>query len=333
MASSTRGGKWVYEGRGWPRFHRCTTPQARLGRFGIDDRSLEVLATRRPTRSSTPTRGGPAPYVATFLFRQAGRRRVVHHGRTGPCAASPVRLRRAASRLCGRQRILQFVDRRMALPSPAARRGPPPAAPSRRRRLHRPGFHRHIPWSLLTTSRFTLARTQAFRFACFSMSNSRPAAVQVSPRRRLRDSGGSPLPSPSSAAPRNFLDTVTCILLDVAVIGSTSVRSTSVRGMPSSPGRISGTVCFNSSTGSTGRDACTRVTTILVLGTGRGWSSATSSWASRAERPKKRGATTVRFFLVSTLASSATVERQSRPSRSGSITSGKSWSSSAALFR
>jgi hypothetical protein len=67
----------------------------------------------------------------------------------------------------------------------------------------------------------------------------------------------------------------------------------------------------------------TRVTTILVLGTGRGNSSATSSWASREERPKKRGMTTLRFSSVRTLASSPTVERQSRPSRSGSITSGK----------
>ena len=77
----------------------------------------------------------------------------------------------------------------------------------------------------------------------------------------------------------------------------------------------------------------TLVTTILVDGTSRGWSSATSSCASRAERPKKRGVTTARFSSVSTLASSPMVERQSRPSRSGSITSGKSCSSSAALLR
>ena len=82
-----------------------------------------------------------------------------------------------------------------------------------------------------------------------------------------------------------------------------------------------------------GADRSTLVTTILVDGTWRGWSSATSSCASRAERPKKRGTTTARFSPVSTLASSATVERHSRPSRSGSMTSGKSWSSAAALLR
>jgi hypothetical protein len=75
------------------------------------------------------------------------------------------------------------------------------------------------------------------------------------------------------------------------------------------------------------------VTTILVLGTGRGWSSATSSCASREERPKKRCSTVASFSSFSTLASSPTVEMQSLPSRSGSMTSGKRWSSSAALLR
>ena len=40
-------------------------------------------------------------------------------------------------------------------------------------------FHWHFPSSLFTTSRFTWAGTQAFRFACFSMSNS-SAAVRTS---------------------------------------------------------------------------------------------------------------------------------------------------------
>jgi hypothetical protein len=149
-------------------------------------------------------------------------------------------------------------------------------------------FHWHLPSSLFATARFTLAGTQAFRFACFSMSNS-SAAVRTS----SSDAPGFRWESPAFAlfrSARNFLDTVTWNRLDVAVIGSTRVRSTagrstSIRGMPSSPGRISGTVCFPSSTGSTGRDACTRVTTVRVGTSVRGFSSAASSSASCLDRP------------------------------------------------
>ena len=34
--------------------------------------------------------------------------------------------------------------------------------------------HWHFPWSRFTTSRFTLAGTQAFLFPCFSMSSPAP---------------------------------------------------------------------------------------------------------------------------------------------------------------
>ena len=53
------------------------------------------------------------------------------------------------------------------------------------------------------------------------------------------------------------------------------------------------------------------VTTVLVAGAWRGCNSATTSCASRAERPKNRGSTSARFSSVSTLASSAVAEQQS----------------------
>jgi hypothetical protein len=120
-----------------------------------------------------------------------------------------------------------------------------------------------------------LAGTQAFRFACVSMSNS-SAAVRTSSSL----APGLQWESPALAffkRARNSLDTVTCILLDVAVIGSTTVRSTTdrstpVRGAQSSPGRISGTVS-------------TRVTTVLVGTTVRGFNSAASSSASCLDTP------------------------------------------------
>jgi hypothetical protein len=94
-------------------------------------------------------------------------------------------------------------------------------------------FHWHFPWSLFTTSRFTLAGTQAVRFACFSMSNS-SAAVRTSSSLARGFRWESPAFALFSSA-RNFLDTVTWNRLDVAVIGSTTVRSISVRGVQNSP--------------------------------------------------------------------------------------------------
>ncbi len=149
-------------------------------------------------------------------------------------------------------------------------------------------FHWHLPSSLFAISRFTLAGTQAFRFACFSMSNS-SAAVSTSSSL----APGFRCESPAFAffkRARNSRETVTCIRLDEAVIGSTAVRSTTdrsapVRGAQSSPGRISGTVCLTSATGSTGRDGCTRLATVLLGTTVRGFSSAASPSASCLERP------------------------------------------------
>jgi hypothetical protein len=189
--------------------------------------------------------------------------------------------------LWDRQRILQFST----VDGPPFPRGTTWSTSSRAVAPHAPPsaiFHWHLPSSLLTTSRFTFAGTQAFRFPCFSMSNS-SAAVRTS----SSDAPGFRCESPAFAffkSARNSRDTVTCILLDVAVIGSTTVRtttdrSTPVRGAQSSPGRISGSVWFKSATGSTGRDGCTRVTTVLTGTTVRGLNSAASSSASCLDRP------------------------------------------------
>ena len=195
--------------------------------------------------------------------------------------ASPY-ARRAASRLCDLQRILQLST----VDGPPFPRGTTWSTSSRTVAPQIPPSwvgHWHFPWSLFTTSRFTLAGTQAVLFPCFSMSNS-SAAVRIS----SSDAPGFRCDSPALAffsSARNSLETVTWIRLDVAVIGSTSVRSTSVRSVPSSPGRTSGTVCFGSSTGSTGRTASTRVTTVLVGTSVRGFNSAASSRASCLDRP------------------------------------------------
>jgi hypothetical protein len=144
-------------------------------------------------------------------------------------------------------------------------------------------FHWHFPSSRFTTSLFTLAGTEALRFCCFSMSASSAAASTCS-----SVAPGVRCDSPAFAffsSARNSRETVMWIRLAVAVIGSTRVRSSSLRGMPSSPGRTSGTTIFTCSTLSTGPVCSTRVTTVLVGTTGRGFSSAASSRASCLDRP------------------------------------------------
>ena len=143
--------------------------------------------------------------------------------------------------------------------------------------------HWHLPPSRFRTSRFTFAGTQAFRFPCFSMSSCSAAVSTCS-----SVAPGCTCDCPAFAffrSARNSLDTVRWIRLAVAVIGSTRVRASSLGGMSSSPGRISGAVVFTSSTISTGRVDSTRVTTVRVGTTGRGFSSAASSRASCLDRP------------------------------------------------
>ena len=85
---------------------------------------------------------------------------------------------RAASRLCDRHRTLQLST----VEGPPLPRGTTWSISSRTVAPQIPPSwvgHWHFPWSLFTTSRFTLAGTQAFRFPCFSMSAS-SAAVRTS---------------------------------------------------------------------------------------------------------------------------------------------------------
>jgi hypothetical protein len=74
------------------------------------------------------------------------------------------------------------------------------------------------------------------------------------------------------------------------------------------------------------------VTTVRT-GAGIGFSSEDTSFASRFERWKKRGRTAAMFSGVATFESSTTLVKQSRPSRSGSTTSGWRWMSAAAVAR
>ena len=67
--------------------------------------------------------------------------------------------------------------------------------------------------------------------------------------------------------------------------------------------------------------------------TSAGRISTASSLASRFDRKKNRGRTSVRFSGVITRARSTTLVRQSFPFRSGSTTSGNLWMSPAATFR
>jgi hypothetical protein len=179
-----------------------------------------------------------------------------------------------------------------------------------------------LPWSLFTTSRFTLAGTRAFRFPCFSMSSS-----SVAVRTSSSDVPGLRWDSPALAflsSVRNSRETVMWIRLDVAVIGSTTVRVSAATGM-TRPGwvRSRPTGWTMAGAASSGAMSGISVTTVLRGTTAAGISSATSCLASSREHPKNLGSTTPRFSSVITLASSLTVVMQSLPSRIGSSTSGK----------
>jgi len=88
-----------------------------------------------------------------------------------------------------------------------------------------------------------------------------------------------------------------------------------------------------SSTCATGAGARTTVTTSRRGGASSGRISAATSAASRFERWKNRGRTSSKFSGVATFESSKTVVRHRRPSRRGSTTEGRRWTSSAAALR
>ena len=77
----------------------------------------------------------------------------------------------------------------------------------------------------------------------------------------------------------------------------------------------------------------TTVTTVRIGGSGTGWSSAVIAFASRFETWKNLGRSVPRFSGVRLFDSSTMLVKESRPSRSGSMTSGNFWMSSAAILR
>jgi hypothetical protein len=151
----------------------------------------------------------------------------------------------------------------------------------------------------------------------------------------------------------NRRETVTWKRRRDAVSGSTTVRGgdAGTGGAGSDPALASGgssgrtkrecvsTPCRDSA-GAEARDSAgaatsarTEVTTARCGAASAGQSSAATSFASRFESWKKRGRTSARFSAVRTFESSTMLVKHSRPSRSGSTTSGNLWMSSAAVFR
>jgi hypothetical protein len=228
-------------------------------------------------------------------------------------------------------RILQLLD----VDGPPFPRGTTWSISSRTVEPHTPpptSGHWHFPSSRFSTSRFTFAGTEAFRFACFSMSSS-SAAVSTCSSVDLGWTWDCPALAFFSKAMKVGL-TVTCIRVSCWVSGSTTVLRTSGRGLaPSGWVRSSSTGWTKTGAGSTGARSGPTVTTVLLGTTSAGSNSAATCFASCFERWKNRGITSARFSGVITLASWGTFETQSRPSRSGSAISGNSPTNRAATWR
>jgi hypothetical protein len=118
------------------------------------------------------------------------------------------------------QRILQFST----VDGPPKARGTRWSTSSRTSEPHTPpeaSGHWHLPPSRARTSCFTLAGTEAFRFACFSTSSSRAAVSTCS-----SDAPGWTWDCPAFAffsSATNSGDTVMWIRVSLDVIGSTTV--------------------------------------------------------------------------------------------------------------
>ncbi|HET8734345.1 MAG TPA: hypothetical protein VFM45_11315 [Anaeromyxobacteraceae bacterium] len=189
--------------------------------------------------------------------------------------------------------------------------------------------HWHLPWSRRITSRFTFAGTEDFRLCCWRMKSSR-AERRISSSVALGRTWDSPALALFSNATSSG-DAVMCIRTDARESGWMVVRST----IGPIGGRTPAGWVRSSSTGWTIAVAITSsvpcafavctvalVTTVLVGACSTGWISATTCFASWRDRWKNLGSTSPRFSSVITLASSMTLVMQSRPSRSGSSTSG-----------
>jgi hypothetical protein len=188
--------------------------------------------------------------------------------------------------------------------------------------------HWHFPSSRFTTSRFTLAGTDAFLFPCFSMSSSRAARSTCS-----SVAPGCTCDCPAFAlfsSARNSGETVMCIRLSFGVRGWISVRLTASNGANTCPFvTLPGWV----RTSSIVEPTPPPVTTVLFGTTSAGRNSAATCLASWRERPKNLGRTSCRFSSVITFATSMTVVVHNRPSRSGSTISGNRSTSLAATCR
>jgi hypothetical protein len=147
---------------------------------------------------------------------------------------------------------------------------------------------------------------------------------------------------------RNSFDTVMCMRLSFAFRGSTVVRSPSsprgaigdgrpaaTAGAPESGGASSTVELWPQRVpcGAATAEAATVETTVRLGITAEGAISAATCLASWRESPKNRGRTSLRFSSVITRASSMTVVKQRRPSRTGSSTSGNCRSRREATIR
>ena len=179
-------------------------------------------------------------------------------------------------------------------------------------------FHWHFPWSRLRTSRFTLGGTLARRFSCCAMSNSNAALSTCS-----SVAPGCTCDCPAFAffsKARNSGLTVMCIRVSCAVSGSTTVRGAGATGFSTFAWTVSVPTPIDAS--STVELARPPVTIVRTGTTSAGSNSATTCFASWRDLSKNLGRTSPRFSSVMTLASSTTLDMQSRPSRRGSTTSG-----------
>ena len=184
--------------------------------------------------------------------------------------------------------------------------------------------------------------TSPFRFALRARRRSSPASRMSStlaPGREWDRASRA-----ASSFRRKSRETVTWRRLRSAVSGTASSRWSGARCCA---GSLTGAEAASVSTGRSGsiasagcapspgrtRTGRTGVTTSRCGAASAGRISAATAMASRRDRWKNRGSTSVRFWGVITLANSKTVEMQSLPSRSGTSTSGYSWRRTAAVLR
>jgi hypothetical protein len=200
--------------------------------------------------------------------------------------------------------------------------------------------HWHFPSSRAQTARFTAEGTWLGFFAgrgfcCGLFTSARRLACAASMRSSAASSTFS-AEAPGWACPCPFrADSSFSRNVFVTVMWRrrrSEVSGSDVNGGDGAKVLISG----SAEAGSSRRTAMERTSSITTsrLGiTAAGRISIATSFASRFDRWKNLGITSARFSGDITRASSTTLEMQSRPSRSGSTTSGNCWTSWAATLR